>query len=475
MHTRQPSYPPFRPSLSFVLLCVVMIALFMAGGASRGDVPGQTVVRVVAWFALIAIILFGDPPRLRQVRPVALLLAATVVLAMLQLLPLPPAIWQVLPGRALLTDAMIGSGQPQPWRPWTMTPGATANAAASLIVPVVVLVLAAGLNQIDRARLPGLMLCLVTASTLMGVIQFSGGGFDNPFINDSQGQVSGSFANRNHLALFVALGCILAPAWAFPHTRRPGWRGPVALGLVLLFILTILGTGSRAGLLLGGMALILSIGLVREVLRVMLAGRPRWLAPAILGIAGAGLIGLVVVSFRVNRAAAIDRVIQLDPGQDMRQRGLPTVLAMVRDYFPAGSGLGSFDQMFRMHEPFSLLKLTYFNHAHNDFLEIALDAGLAGVVLLIVSLFWWGLASVRAWKTRVNRPVLPQLGSGMILLILVASAVDYPARTPMIMAVIVLAGVWLCETPRTDEMSGATGHSATSDLPEMNARASASN
>ncbi len=83
---------------------------------------------------------------------------------------------------------------------------------------------------------------------------------------------------------------------------------------------------------------------------------------------------------------------------------------MIRTYFPVGSGLGGFDPLFRMHEPFELLKPTYFNHAHNDWLEIALDAGGAGIALLFGSILWWGMASARAWRS-ADGSVTARLGS----------------------------------------------------------------
>src|SRR3546814_14301754 len=86
---------------------------------------------------------------------------------------------------------------------------------------------------------------------LVGLLEFSGVRVDNPFINDSVGSVSGTFANRNHFALFLGLGCLITPVWAFAGTQGTGWRAPVALALITLFALTILATGSRAGILTG--------------------------------------------------------------------------------------------------------------------------------------------------------------------------------------------------------------------------------
>ena len=443
---RYRSKPFARPSLYVVLLCLFLAVLSIAGGASRADTLGQLVVRVAAAAVLVVALLFGDRPVLAPVRPVVLLLAVALSLALLQLVPLPPDMWQALPGRAILAEAAVASSQPQPWRPWSIVPGATANAAASLIVPTATLILLAGLKRSERGWLPGLTLGLIVAATLIGLLQFSGAGFDNPFVNDEAGLVSGMFANYNHFALLLAFGCMLAPVWAFLHGRTPGWRGAVAIGLVALFTLTLLASGSRAGLVLGGLALVIGLALVRQPVTRTLVRYPRWVLPATVAAIVGMVAILVLVSVATDRAVSIDRAVAVDPWQDMRRRGLPTVLAMIGTYFPVGAGLGSFDPIFRMHEPFALLKPTYFNHAHNDLLEIVLDAGLPGVLLLGAALAWWSWASVRAWRAGpAMRDVLPRLGSAMLLLVLLASVIDYPTRTPIFMALVVLAAVWLAD------------------------------
>ena len=427
--------PHARPGLSFCLLGALLAVLWLAGGASRGDVSGQVVVRGVTWGLLVIALLFAPRPAPGTARPVLFILLAALALALIQLVPLPPALWQALPGRALIARAAALSGEPQPWRPWSMVPGATVNAASSLVVPLATLLLAAGLRPAERAWLPGLVLGLVAAAMLAGLLQFSGSALNNPLINDSTGAVSGTFANRNHFALFMAMGCVLAPAWAFREGRQPPWRGALALGLVLLFALTILASGSRAGLALGALGIALGLAIVWQGIRRALGRYPRWVFPALVAALVALVAGFVLVSIAADRAVAINRAFAIDPGQDMRSRGLPTVLAMIGRYFPAGSGLGGFDPLFRIDEPFALLKPTYFNHAHNDVLEIALDAGLPGLLLLAAALAWWAWASVRH--------ALPKLGSALLLLVIVASLFDYPARTPMMMAMMVLAGVWL--------------------------------
>lgn len=446
-----------RPSLPFLLLGLLLSVLWIAGGASRADAAGQIVVRAASAILLVVAILFGDRPDMGGAKPVLLILAAAILLGLLQLVPLPPTLWQALPGRAMLAEAAAASGQAQPWRPWSITPGATTNSVASLIVPMTALLLVTGSTAEEQSRLPGLLLCLITASTLVGLLQFSGVGVGNPLINDAPGAVSGTFANRNHFALFLALGCLLVPGWIFCGGRRPHWRGPVGLGLVLLFSLTILATGSRAGMVVGLLALIIGGVLAHRGVEAELRRYPRWVSPALMAAVAGVIAVFVLISVAADRAASFDRILLVDPGQDMRSRGLPTVLAIIRNYFPAGSGLGGFDPIFRMHEPFGLLKPTYFNHAHNDFLEVALDAGLPGLILLLSGLTWWAWSTVRAWSGRPDvRREFPRLGSAILLLVVIASAFDYPARTPLIMTVMVIAGIWL---------GGAAGQRPTSALP----------
>lgn len=444
----------FRPGLSLLLLGILLATLWLTGGASRAEVLGQVVVRTVSWIVLIVAILFGPRPSLNGAKPVLILLGLAAVLALVQLIPLPPAVWQSLPGRGSLAEAALASGQVQPWRPWSIVPGATFNAASSLVVPFATLLLLLQLKPDERLLLPALLLGFVTISMLVGLLQFSGAVLNNVFVNDTPGAVAGTFANRNHFALFLAIGCLLAPVWSFAGEKQPRWRTPVAWGLVLLFLLTILGSGSRAGLGVGLAAVLLGLLMSRKAMQRALARYPRWVFPAVI----AGIVGIValfvLLSFLSNRAVSIDRVFALDATQDMRSRGLPVVLGLLGDLFPFGAGLGSFDPIFRAYEPFDLLKPTYFNHAHNDFLEVMLDAGLPGLLLLVAAFGWWAWASVRAWWAGPHRrQALPRLGSAILFLVAIASIVDYPARTPMMMAVIMIAATWLSGHSQAEKSS----------------------
>ncbi|MBX3594747.1 O-antigen ligase family protein [Sphingomonas sp.] len=437
------------PNLGLILLSFVVASLWLGGGASRADALGQSLVRAVSTLTLIALIFSGRRPNLIGMRPVAYFLAAILSLVLIQLIPLPPELWMSLPGRTPFAEAASLSGYPQPWRPIAIVPGGAVNAAASLIVPITVLMLIACLNADERRRLPGLLLLAIVASAVLGVIQLAGTGIDNPLINEDVGLASGMFANRNHSGLFIALGCMAAPVWAFMSAEQRRWRIPVALGSVLLFVIMAVVGGSRVGLLLAAFGLCAGAVLVQHEIRKAIGPNRRWVY-----LAGGGgivlLFGLLIAaSVMSDRAVSIDRFMNSDITHDMRQRSFPTLMNMIWAYFPVGSGFGGFDQMFRFHEPLALLKPTYFNHAHNDLVEVVLDGGLASLLLMVAAALWWLRASIGAWFASPGDAMLPRLGSAMLLFVAIASAFDYPARTPMMMAVIVIAAIWLAQRPKS--------------------------
>lgn len=440
----------FRPSLAFVLLCLLLVALWLAGGASRGTADGQIFVRATAFLALILQCVFGRLPAAPSAKPVWLLLGAALLIAAIQLVPLPLGFWQSFPNRDIVGGVPVAG----PERSWALVPGGALNALGALVVPLAVLVLMTALLKEERAWLPSLVLAIVVASMLLGLLQFSGAPLYDPLVNYTPGIVSGTFANHNHFALCLALGCLMVPVWMFREGRRLAWRGPVGLGLLLLFALVILASGSRAGLMLGALAMFVAGVLSWRDLRRELWRAPRWVMPGVIAGIAFIFLSFVFASVAMDRAVSIQRILSLDVGQDMRSRAFSTVWHMTRAAFPVGVGLGGFDAAFRAHEPFSLLKPTYFNQAHNDFIEVVLDTGLPGLLLLLVAMLWWAWASIRAWRDLASRrSILPRLGSAMLLLVILASVIDYPARTPLIMAMMVIAAVWLSSNSDDDTAS----------------------
>lgn len=442
---RHSAAPDRTSTLSYWLLVAFLTILWIAGGASRADVIGQTVVRFSAWSIIVLAILALPRVDWRVVREPAIILGLTSLVVALQLVPLPPSIWTDLPGRAIIAEAAVLTGTNQPWRPLSISPSGTSNALASLVVPAVVLLLAANLTREQHWRIAMLVLLMATAGAVVGVLQFSGANFENPLINTVPRAVSGNFANRNHIALLLAIGSVLALAWAFRPKSSP-WKAGAAFGLLVIFILVTLASGSRSGAIVGLSAIVLTFIVFRAGVTRQLEAIPRKVAIPLVALAVALTIAAVWLSVSLDRAASIDRATMLQGDADLRLKIWPIVLDMIQRYFPLGTGFGTFDPVFRISEPDAILAPSYINLAHNDWLQILLEGGLISVALLGATLAWLIFGTFRLWYSDhglSNSRILAKAGSIVIALVCAASITDYPARTPMLMALLALAAVWL--------------------------------
>ncbi|MBN8816719.1 MAG: O-antigen ligase family protein [Sphingomonas sp.] len=426
--------------LPAILLVIFFITLCIAGGASREDVLAQSVVRGVAVVLMCIRIVTRGLPDLKVYRALSYLLAAMGILTALQLVPLPPSIWTALPGRGTIASLPL---PPTMWRPINLVPDAGWNSLFSLLVPFCVLVLVSALGQNTVRRTYLIVLGAIVFSAVLALLQAAGTAPDNPLINGSTTDYAGVFANRNHQALFLSIGIALTWHWGFEnggHLRdRRLW---LAFCLIFLMGISILATGSRAGILLGGLALVLGpavallnrrssggLGLRRAVI---------WSGGMIVFVA---IIGLTSLYF--GRAESFTRATTMTVDSDFRIRALPVVWDIAKGYFPFGAGMGSFDAVFRAAEPLALLEPTYFNHAHNDLLETVIETGMFGPVIAGCAAIWLGLGSIRAFADRSQAARLARFGSLTVILVVIASISDYPARTPMIMALIMISGCWL--------------------------------
>jgi O-antigen ligase len=432
-----------RPSASFALLIALLVGILIAGGASRGDQLGQVVVRVGAWLTVAVAILVNPRPIFETTRPVAILLFTIVVLPLMQLIPLPPAIWQSFPGREILLSEAIRYPQGQAWRPLSLSPDDTLNALSSLIVPVAVLTLIDGLRASEFALLPRLLIGLTLAELLVGLVQLSGNPFDQPLINYG-GDVSGTFANRNHFALSLSFLVLMTLPSLIESQRSYPLRIANGAALSVLVFLATLGSGSRSGMVIVTLAFVVACMAIRESIAQKISSVSRCYAMLVSLIVAFPLTGVVAIFIYKGRAESITRFNYVVNNQDIRFQGLHTVIGMIYKHFPIGIGFGSFSQVYRIFEPYSLLTTSYFNHAHNDFFEIVLDGGLLGIALIFSAFLWWLIASIRVWTARSSQFVVEgRLGSGIILLVMLASITDYPARTPLIMTVLVVAAALL--------------------------------
>jgi hypothetical protein len=139
-----------------------------------------------------------------------------------------------------------------------------------------------------------------------------------------------------------------------------------------------------------------------------------------------------------------------------------------QEFMPFGSGIGSFVPIYGTFERSQDALTTFANRAHNDLLELWLETGVLGIVVAagigVTLLFgiaqaWWRPA---AGAQPIDR-ALARAASGVILLRLVHSVVDYPLRTGAMMAILALASGLLFPPPQHGTSAGEATSRAEAD------------
>jgi O-antigen ligase len=449
--------PKNRPSSQYWLLAFFLLILFATGGASRTDVQSLIILRPMS---IIVCALACMTLNRGHFAGRAWLLGwagAIFLLALLHLAPLPPSIWASLAGRQDLVDVEELAGLSGIWRPLTLAPMNGWHALLSLFAPLAVLLLGIQLNRDDLFRLLPLVIALAALSGLLGLLQVIGDPQGSLYFYriTNNGSAVGLFANRNHAATLLA--CLFPMLAVYAATARGeadtvGMRQLMAAAIAIVLVPLILVTGSRSGLVSTVIGLSTAAILYRQPteVRTVRRGKPdRVKALPVLG--GIALISLAFLTYFLSRAEAIERLFMQASGKESRADFWTVSIDLFWKYFPWGSGSGSFAEAYQIIEPARLLDATYLNRAHNDWVETAVTFGLPGAVALSVAVITFGLRCSRLWRSTdgSERTVAyGRLASVMIAMIAIASASDYPLRTPTMMGLFAIFTLWLTEAGR---------------------------
>ena len=450
---------------------IFLTFVFLTGGGSRSDVSSLPFLRGIS-----LLFVFWAATRMRREDwsrvsvPLGLLLAMTGWIA-LQLVPLPPAIWQGLDGRdtVVAIDALLGNTDL--WRPISMTPSLTLNSLLGMTVPIAALLLAARVSPDEYPRILMALVVLACFSAILGLIQILGGDSSPAYlyrITNSSSMV-GLFANRNHHAFFLACMIPVVGTLMRDELQRKRRRSLVsaALGfaLVLLTVMTVL-IGSRAGFVAGVVAFSFAYAIVvaarrgppvkpespvRHAVTVRNAGRWLIYSPPVLL---AALLGAAL--WLSDRTTSLTRLAGNDVVEDLRVRAWPTVRSMVETYWTTGSGFGSFPEVYKVYEPDGLLQQAYFNRAHNDWAEVVMTGGIPAVLILLFALLWIG-SRIRERGLRNllkgHRGDLRLAGILVLVILAAVSFVDYPLRVPSLQLFAIVMTIFLC-CPFAREVQG---------------------
>ena len=268
------------------------------------------------------------------------------------------------------------------------------------------------------------LLILGFVVSLFGIIQhFTFNGKLYWFVSLPPGAAPfGPFVDGDHFAGFVEL---TAPLGLALLLFRSWWREQVTL--LLLFTIVPIGAlilcASRGGII----GLSLEFALLLFLSRAHRIGKRHWLvAAAVALVAGSFIVWL-------GMSKAVERFEQLSHGgisRDVRLSIYQDTWRIVLDHPWIGTGLGTLATVYPRYASF-YNGLTV-DHAHNDYLELLAETGMAGGVcglFFIALLLWQGFGVLQSSRGHFTRTVIAGSLAACVGLLL-HSLVDFNLHIP---------------------------------------------
>ena len=434
-----------RPALApaYLFLCLIL------GGSPQG-VWGNAILQLLAVAIIAWALLEQREARLssstKQLLAIAIL---AVLLVGIQLVPLPASIWTELPGRQLIVEGNALLGLSPVSMPISLSPYdglATVLAMLPLLGMIAATLI---MRAYSKVWLAAALIGGTMSGVLLGILQVS-----SPFPEQSPwylyrisnfGVATGFFANSNHMAdlllitvpFVAAIGATLRGRTKDVRARSAGLA--VASGGLILIVLGLILNQSLAGYGLGVPVVLASL--------LILFGLPtKWTGRALAAIGLAGIAAIVLLWTSPTNAQLDD--IGASTSVTSRRLIAANSLALAGEFAPVGSGLGTFPKLYQLKEDPAKVDRFYVNHAHNDYLELAVETGLPGVLLILTFLLWWGTAVRRMLRAPASDQ-FALAGAVASAAILMHSMVDYPLRTAAISAVFAMSVALVLQSRRS--------------------------
>lgn len=432
-----------------IVLALLAALVALTGGASRFDAIQIIPLRSLSALCLIWALFALTKERLKAEVMLSAMFALFALLVAAQLVPLPPSIWQSLPGRAGIAQMDSALGLEDVWRPLTLAPMRSWSVLGSLVVPAAGLYagIAIGASSVTLLRL---IASLGVVNALLGLLQIVLGNSSIFYFYSitNFGSPVGIFANENHAAVFAACSMLVVALLGLraSQTRSAAWERiiyPAAFSLILFVSLT---GGSRAGFLAGIGAILVSVFMVALYPRSRKGRQPgdalrRWLDkyPRLVMAIPFALVVLTAIAFlALDRTPAFRDLLTNDSFEDLRWSLWPIIVAMLKDHWVFGAGFGSFEQLYQIYEPSALLMSSYVNQAHNDWPQLVIEGGVLAASIL-VSLLAWMIRAAVTMSLLPSHRVEAIFWVSIFAVIGAASLIDYPLRTPVFQ----LTATWL--------------------------------
>jgi O-antigen ligase len=417
----------------YLFLCLIL------GGSAQGIWANMALqligIGILAWSAGART---GEPllPPARQLLIIAMIGVAIVAV---QLVPLPPSVWPHLAGRARIADGYGILGLSIPSEALSLTPYRSLDSLLGLIPALALFCAIVRLKAYRTSWLSAALLAGTVAGILLGALQVASSGKWYLYEDTNYGVAVGFFANANHMAilLVMALPFLAAVAGSARSGNRQRNASVVTMACAAALVILV-GIALNRSLAAYGLAL--PVIVTSALLLLPQKSRFRPWAFVLAGLLVLGAVGVIATSATRSDQFGQDAATSVLSREEMAS----TTARAIGDFMPWGSGLGSFRSVYQLYESRDYITNTYVVHAHDDYLELTLELGLAGVLLMIAFLVWWARATWRSWRF-ADAGLYARAGSIASAAVLIHSLVDFPLRTAGISAAFAMCLALLVE------------------------------
>ena len=439
----------------------MVVAGLILGGGTHGGFLSDAILQLLAIpLLLVSIWRLFERPLTKQARMALWFCGAIALLPLLQLVPLPPWLWTALPNRQPSAEAFQILGRPSPWMPISVSPQATWLSALSLIPSMAIFLGTILLSYRERRYLSLVVIAVGILSVFVGLLQVVQGQ-QSPlrfFEISNPEEAVGFFANRNHFAALLYCLIPFVVAWTLDKTATtaPGKQKKPALAYDVSSIMAAMAGFTTLVIILAGeitarsrVGLALTIVALFGAMALGFSNRRVGSKLTPYGI----LLGAVAVAVVFSLQFGFYRVLERasDSEQGARAAYALTTTEAARAYMPVGSGIGTFVPVYAMFEKPEDVSLFYVNRAHNDLLEVWLETGVVGLILMGLFAVWLVRVALGIWRKPPPDGAsaldwsLTRAGTIVVALLIVHSFFDYPLRTGAMMTIMAFACALLIE------------------------------
>lgn len=420
------------------LLALIAAALIIFAPLLRSGKTSLALMTIeLLGIALLFIIFWGNLAKNRLEKPIFWFLVISFSCAFAYLIPLPSALWEQLPGRAFYAEhwAWLNPKLTEgTYQSLSLIPTRSIAGLLALLAPLGIFLTAISLPERKLTWLIYVLLFVALGQALLSMGQYFIQDQDLFFRVWSGGIPLGTYINQNHFVAFMemveplAIGLMMV----IILSKKMGTTLKIILatlfGLISLALtFTPLLTSSRMGAAL----LILSIFLSFWAMTTPEI-RKRVAAP-IFALRFILLILAIVIQLKVLQQIVTvtydDRLAPQAALGDLRWTLYNTTWTAIQNFAPVGTGPGTTPQVYQNYQPTSVN--AFVNHTHNDYLELLLDMGIFGALIVGILVFIYLRRWRQLWQDQSTGFKLLKTGAGVgILLALLYSLTDFGLHTP---------------------------------------------